>query len=77
MSDTSWIKSSLSFSNGNCVEVRALPGGHFEIRNSRFPDQRLRSFTTQEWEAFLDGVRAGEFDIDVLFPPAGPARPAA
>ena len=30
-----WVKSSLSFSNGNCVEVASLPGGEIGVRNSR------------------------------------------
>lgn len=69
MSASGWIKSSLSFANGNCVEVRALPDGQVEVRNSRFPDQELPAFTRAEWEAFLGGVRAGEFDPEAL--PAG------
>jgi hypothetical protein len=69
MSDSNWIKSSLSFVHGNCVEVRALPGGQFEVRNSRFPDQASLTFTSGEWEAFLGGIRAGEFDPGTL--PAG------
>lgn len=77
MTDSSWIKSSLSFSNGNCLEARALADGHFEIRNSRFPDRQLPPFTRDEWEAFLAGVRAGEFDAAALAAPTGPTRPAA
>ena len=30
-----WIKSSLSFANGNCVEVASLAGGEIGVRNSR------------------------------------------
>jgi hypothetical protein len=62
MHGTGWVKSSLSFANGNCVEVRGLPGGQVELRNSRFPDVRLPPFTRQEWDAFLAGARAGELD---------------
>lgn len=58
-----WIKSSWSFSNGNCVEVRALGDGGIEVRNSRFPDTHLPQFTADEWTAFLAGARAGEFDL--------------
>ena len=56
-----WIKSSLSFSNGNCVEVAALPGG-VGVRNSRDPDGPVLRFTPAEWRAFLGGARLGEFD---------------
>jgi hypothetical protein len=66
MSESGWVKSSLSFANGNCVEVRALPGGQVEVRNSRFPDRDRLAFTPGEWEAFLAGVRAGEFDPEAL-----------
>ena len=31
---TTWIKSSLSFSNNNCVEVADLPDSTVGIRNS-------------------------------------------
>jgi hypothetical protein len=63
MLDTTWIKSSWSFSNGNCVEVRALADGRVGVRNSRVPDIHLPPFTADEWTAFLAGARAGEFDL--------------
>ena len=58
----SWIKSSLSFSNGNCVEVSDLPGGAIGVRNSRDREGPVLRFTPDEWHAFLGGVRKGEFD---------------
>jgi hypothetical protein len=57
-----WVKSSLSFSNGNCVEVTELPGGSVGVRNSRDPGGPVLSFTQGEWDAFLEGARLGEFD---------------
>jgi hypothetical protein len=57
-----WVKSSLSFSNGNCVEVAELPGGGVGVRNSRDPDGPVLRFTPAEWRAFLGGARLGEFD---------------
>lgn len=56
-----WIKSSLSFSNGNCVEVASLSDGAIGVRDSKDPGPVLR-FTSDEWTAFLGGVRNGEFD---------------
>ena len=56
-----WVKSSLSFANGNCVEVADL-GGAVGVRNSRKPDGPVLRFTPDEWQAFLGGVRNGEFD---------------
>jgi hypothetical protein len=56
-----WVKSSLSFANGNCVEVAALPDGGVGVRNSRDPDGLVLRFTADEWRAFLGGVRNSEF----------------
>jgi hypothetical protein len=33
------------------------------MRNSQRPDGPVLEFTRAEWEAFLTGVRDGEFDI--------------
>jgi hypothetical protein len=57
-----WVKSSLSFANGNCVEVANLPGGNVAVRNSRKPEGPVLRFTPDEWHAFIGGVRNGEFD---------------
>jgi hypothetical protein len=57
-----WAKSSLSFSNGNCVEVTELPGGAVGVRNSRDPGGAVLRFSRDEWDAFLGGARLGEFD---------------
>lgn len=56
-----WVKSSLSFSNGNCVEVASLPGGEIGVRDSRDRRGAVLRFTPGEWQAFLGGVRNGEF----------------
>lgn len=60
--DSYWLKSSLSFSNGNCVEVASLPDGGIGVRNSRDSAGPVLRFTPDEWHAFLGGVRNGEFD---------------
>jgi Domain of unknown function (DUF397) len=57
-----WVKSSLSFSNGNCVEVADLADGSIGVRNSRESGGPVLRFTSDEWHAFLGGVRNGEFD---------------
>lgn len=59
---TTWVKSSLSFSNGNCVEVTELPGGSVGVRHSKDPAGPVLTFTPGEWRAFVGGVRNGEFD---------------
>lgn len=57
-----WIKSSLSYANGACVEVASLPSGKVGVRNSRDRGGQVLWFTPDEWHAFLGGVRGGEFD---------------
>jgi len=57
-----WVKSSLSFANGNCVEVADLPEGGIGVRNSRDPGGPVLRFTPDEWHAFVGGARNGEFD---------------
>ena len=56
-----WIKSSLSFSNGNCVEVASLPDGEIGVRHSKDSEGSVLRFTPDEWDAFLGRVRSGEF----------------
>ena len=58
----SWIKSSLSFSNSNCVEVASLPGGGVGVRDSKDPSGPVLRFTPGEWQAFVGGAHNGEFD---------------
>jgi len=60
--DSQWIKSSLSFSNGNCVEVASLAGGNIGVRDSKDSEGPVLRFTPDEWHAFLGGVQNGEFD---------------
>ena len=62
MTGSTWVKSSLSFANGNCVEVSDQPGGTIGVRNSRDRGGPVLRFTPDEWQAFLGGVRNGEFD---------------
>jgi Domain of unknown function (DUF397) len=57
-----WIKSSLSYANGNCVEVTDLPGGAIGVRDSKDVKGPVLRFTPDEWSAFVGGVRKGEFD---------------
>ena len=61
-SEPFWIKSSLSFSNSNCVEVADLSDGRVGVRHSKDSEGPVLRFTPDEWRAFLGGVRNGEFD---------------
>ncbi len=57
----SWSKSSYSNPSGNCVEAALLTADGVAVRNSRFPDGPALIFTGAEWDAFLRGVKAGDF----------------
>jgi hypothetical protein len=60
--DTHWVKSSLSFANGDCVEVASLPDGRVGVRDSKDAAGPVLRFTAAEWRAFVGGVHGGEFD---------------
>lgn len=47
---------------GDCVEVTGLPDGGVAMRNSHDPDGVTLRYTRAEWDAFMGGVRNGEFD---------------
>lgn len=50
-------------SNGNtCVQTAALPDGRVAVRNSNAPDAGVVLFTRAEMAAWVEGVKAGEFD---------------
>ena len=57
-----WQKSSRSNSQGNCVEIAALPDGGAAVRNSRHPEGPALVYTRAEIEALLLGVKDGDFD---------------
>lgn len=61
-SSRDWIKSSLSIHTGNCVEVAGLGGDTIRVRDSKNPRSGVLNFTPAEWDAFIGGVRNGEFD---------------
>lgn len=70
-----WRKASYSSSlGGNCVEVTATHDATlaphksgedvlYLMRDSKDPDGPALAFTTSEWEAFIAGVKDGEFDL--------------
>jgi hypothetical protein len=60
-----WAKGSLSFANGNCVEVSGLSGGGVAARNSRDAAAAVLRFTLEERHAFIGGVRNGEFEASI------------
>jgi hypothetical protein len=54
-------KKAIASASSNCVEV-ADNGESIYVRDSKDPVGPVLAFTRPEWEAFLTGVRAGDFD---------------
>jgi hypothetical protein len=48
-----WVKSSFSFSNGNCVEVAGLPSRTVGLRDSKDPAGPVLRFSPIQWRAFV------------------------
>ena len=57
-----WRESTASNPSGSCVEVAELADGAIAVRNSRHPSGPALIYTPAEIEAFLTGVKNGEFD---------------
>lgn len=57
-----WRKSSYSNGQGgNCVETCVLPGGGRAVRHSKDPSGPTLVFSAAEWQAFIAGLKVGEF----------------
>lgn len=57
-----WRRSRHCGEAGACVEVSEI-GDEIAVRDSKDPDGAVLRFDRREWEAFVRGVRAGEFDV--------------
>lgn len=58
-----WRTSSRSGPTGdNCVEVACLPDGGRAVRDSKNRRGPVLEFTETGWNAFVAGVKLGEFD---------------
>lgn len=62
--DKQWTKSTFCES-GTCVEVLVPVIGDVLLRRSRdrLSGNTILTFTKDEWDAFIQGVKAGEFDL--------------
>lgn len=59
--DTVWNKSTFS-SSTDCVEAR-IDGDRIEVRDTKAKGQGPSlSFTHSEWDAFIKGAKADEFN---------------
>lgn len=66
MPGVAWRKSSKSDgTSGMCVEAGPLSDGsdRVAVRHSKAPDAAVIVYTRGEWEAFVGGVKEGEFDF--------------
>lgn len=59
--DALWKRSSFCAADG-CVEVAVRPDA-IGVRDSKDGASPVLSFNRQEWEAFVLGVKRGEFDL--------------
>lgn len=58
-----WRRSSRCES-GTCVEVAVLQDGNTLVRDSKQnSDGPVLRYAPNEWKAFIEGVKKGEFDI--------------
>jgi len=60
--DLHWHKSSYSGGAQVCVEVARSPDGGRWLRDSKTPKRPAHYFTADEWDAFIKGIKNGEFD---------------
>jgi len=58
-----WRRSRRSANGGNCVEVAVNFPAVIAVRDSKRPEDRARIIKRTAFAAFLDGVKAGDFDI--------------
>jgi hypothetical protein len=62
LTDAQWVKSRHSGpTGGNCVEVASLADGAVAVRNSRHPAGPTLIFSAPEWDAFVGGIKDGDF----------------
>lgn len=66
LAGVAWRTSTRSSNGGgNCVEAGPLAdgSGRVAVRHSHHPDAAVIVYTPQEWQAFIAGVKDGEFDF--------------
>ncbi|SDZ17540.1 protein of unknown function [Micromonospora pattaloongensis] len=67
LSAVAWrISTKSADSGGSCVEAGPVGdgSGRVALRHSKNPDGPTIVYTRAEWDAFIGGVKDGEFDFD-------------
>jgi hypothetical protein len=62
LNTAAWRKFSFSADQGACVEATPLADSRIAVRNSNHPQAGVVFFTRAEMDAWLNGVKASEFD---------------
>lgn len=62
LTNARWKKSTRSGSNGSCVEVAITDEG-VAVRDTKDRTKTPHIYTLAEWNAFIGGVKDGEFDL--------------
>lgn len=57
-----WRKSGRSGGNGNCVEVGPVDD-IVGVRDTKGRDRLVLAFKRAAWTSFVEGAKAGEFDL--------------
>jgi hypothetical protein len=58
-----WRTSTRSIGNGQCVQIARRPDGRLAVRDSKDSSGPVLSFPPTTWRAFVNGVKAGRFDL--------------
>ncbi len=63
MRENVWLKSTRSGDAGACTMCMRLEDGSTAVKDSKDPDGPALTFDASQWRAFIEGVKAGEFDL--------------
>jgi hypothetical protein len=62
LSNADWFTSTFT-SPATCVEVAFLDDGNVGVRDTKDRSKAPHVYGPAEWKAFINGAKAGEFDL--------------